>query len=270
MTPPSPWSGSSSTAATVSGPRPRRAPPRRRRARGRSPRAAAGTAACFSGWPVAVSVASVRPWNELSALMTTWRPRAGPAPGQLQGALVGLGPRVGEEDLPAGLAGAAVDQAVDGQRHLGPQRVAVEVGHVAQRAGLGGHGVGHLGVGMAERHHGQAGDEVEVAPCRRRRRGRVPVAPHEGDRRLGVGAHERAAIRHAPCDGGFRAHGSTMVPTPESVKSSSSSACGTRPSRMWARATPPRTAWAHASILGIMPPTAPPPRRISSTTSRLA
>ena len=50
----------------------------------------------------------------------------------------------------------------------------------------------------------------------------------------------------------------TMVPTPSSVKSSSSSACGVRPSRMWARRTPWRTARAHASTLGIIPPVAAP------------
>ena len=33
--------------------------------------------ACFSGWPVAASVASVRPWKEPSAATTRWRP--GPA-----------------------------------------------------------------------------------------------------------------------------------------------------------------------------------------------
>ena len=114
--PPSPWSGSSRTAATVAGSTPRPGRRRRRRGRARSPRAAGANGACFSGWPVAVSVARVRPWNELSALITTWRPAPGPAPGQLEGALVGLGPRIGEEDLATGPAGAAVDQPVDGAR----------------------------------------------------------------------------------------------------------------------------------------------------------
>ena len=80
---------------------------------------------------------------------------AGPASGQLEGALVGLGPRVGEEDLAAGLPGAAVDQPVDGAGDLGRQRVAVEVRDVAQRPRLLGDGLGHGRVGVAERHHGQ-------------------------------------------------------------------------------------------------------------------
>jgi hypothetical protein len=46
----------------------------------------------------------------------------------------------------------------------------------------------------------------------------------------------------------------TMVPTPYSVKSSSSSACWTRPSMMTAPSTPFSTASTHVSILGIMPP----------------
>ena len=90
-------------------------------------------------------------------------PRAGPSTSQLQGALVGLGARVGEEHLAAGLPRPAVDQPVDGQRHLGTQLVAVEVGDVAERARLGRHGLGHHGMGMAERDHGQARDEVQVA-----------------------------------------------------------------------------------------------------------
>ena len=152
---------------------------------------------------------------------------AGPTPGEFEGALVGLGPRVGEEHLPAGLTGPAVDQAVDRQRNLGPQRVAVEIRHMGQRPGLGRHGIGHDGVRMSERDHSQTRDEVEVAlPCRIEEV--RPFAPHEGDRRLGVGAHEGPAVGRR----GDIGHGSTIVPTPESVKSSSSNAWGTRPSRM--------------------------------------
>ncbi len=71
----------------------------------------------------------------------------------------------------------------------------------------------------------------------------------------------------APAAGSGPVTASTIVPTPESVNSSSSSAWGTRPSRMWARLTPARTARAQASTLGIMPPCAPPLRMISSITS---
>jgi len=48
-----------------------------------------------------------------------------------------------------------------------------------------------------------------------------------------------------------------MVPIPESVKISSRTACGSRPSSTCACGTPPRTAVRQASILGIMPPLSP-------------
>jgi len=44
-----------------------------------------------------------------------------------------------------------------------------------------------------------------------------------------------------------------MVPIPESVKISSRTACGSRPSSTCAWPIPPRTAARQASILGIMP-----------------
>ena len=44
-----------------------------------------------------------------------------------------------------------------------------------------------------------------------------------------------------------------MVPMPESVKISSRMAWLRRPSRTWARGTPPSTAVRQASIFGIMP-----------------
>ena len=48
--------------------------------------------------------------------------------------------------------------------------------------------------------------------------------------------------------------GLTRVPTPYSVNSSSSRACGTRPSMITAPSTPFSTASTHVSIFGIMPP----------------
>ena len=50
------------------------------------------------------------------------------------------------------------------------------------------------------------------------------------------------------------AHGVTIVPMPSGVKTSSSRACWIRPSRMWAWATPPRSASAHEISFGRMPP----------------
>jgi hypothetical protein len=51
--------------------------------------------------------------------------------------------------------------------------------------------------------------------------------------------------------------GLILVPMPASVKSSSSSECGTRPSTMWAKVTPPWIASRHALSLGRMPPATP-------------
>ena len=144
--------------------------PRRRRGRARSLRAGVGTARASRAarwrpaWP-----GSARGTNRLGADHEVAAP-AGPAPGQLQRALVGLGARVGEEHLTAGLARPTVDQPVDGQGHLRRQLVAVEVGHVAQRPGLRSHGLGHHRMRVPEGHHGQAGDEIEVLGSRRRRR----------------------------------------------------------------------------------------------------
>ena len=48
-------------------------------------------------------------------------------------------------------------------------------------------------------------------------------------------------------------HGTTIVPTPSAVNTSSSTECGTRPSITCAVATPPRTARRQASIFGAIP-----------------
>ncbi len=83
---------------------------------------------------------------------------AAPFAGQLDGALVGLGPAVAEKD-PA----PAAEQPVEGGRHLATGQGAVQVGDVQQGPGLLVQGVGHRRVGVAERRDGQAGEEVEVS-----------------------------------------------------------------------------------------------------------
>src|SRR5664280_3017503 len=122
-------------------------------------------------------------------------------------------------------------------------------------------------MGVPQRGHCQAGQEVEI----RLARGVVEhaaLAPHEGHRGLRVGVHECGAVD----GGGAGGHSAprTMVPTPSSVNTSRSSACGVRPSRMWARPTPDRTALAHASTLGIIPPFAAPVATRWSMSSALA
>ena len=77
---------------------------------------------------------------------------AAPLAGQLDGALVGLGARVAEEDL-----AAPAQQPVEGAGHVGPDVGAEQVRHVQEGAGLLGQGVGHRRVGVAEGGDGQAG-----------------------------------------------------------------------------------------------------------------
>src|SRR6202012_3420420 len=110
----------------------------------------------------------------------------------------------------------------------------------------------HGRVGVAQGRDGDAGDEVEILAT-------VDVPdPHavpvvDGQRwRPVVGHHDRVPpvlqLAHF-----VSSSGRTIVPTPSVVNTSSSSACGTRPSRTWALVTPPSTARRQASILGAMP-----------------
>ena len=81
-------------------------------------------------------------------------------PGQLEGAVHRLGARVAEEHLRVGEERAQRTDA------LGQGHVAGVVRHhrgVDERAGLLGDGVGHSGMAVTDRGHGDAGAEVEVA-----------------------------------------------------------------------------------------------------------
>src|SRR5262249_42761752 len=137
-----------------------------------------------------------------------------------------------------------------GRRHV----VGEQVRHVEERAGLAVEGVGHRWVGVAERRDGEAAEEVEVALAIAVPQLGAPAA-HEGDGRGGVGGHEHVD------------HLVTIVPMPESVKISRSSTWATRPSRMWARPTPWRTACTQAAIFGIMPPVNEPSATSRSSSS---
>ena len=77
-------------------------------------------------------------------------------------------------------------------------------------AGLHAQGLGHRGMGVAQRGHGQPREEVEVAAARLVEE-LGPLAPYEGDGLGRVGGHEVA-------------HRLTMVPTPSRVKTSNSRA----------------------------------------------
>src|SRR5215472_10352239 len=169
---------------------------------------------------------------------------------QLQRRLVGLGARVGEEH-PA--VGAQQGEEAFGQGDLALVRK--KVGGVGDRAHLAGDRLDDRRVGVAERADRDARDEVGVLPAVS-----VPdpaaVAAHQRQRGHPVGAHDRRLepglelLRgaHRPPPSGI-----TIVPMPESVKISSSTECGSRPSSTCAWGTPPRTARRQASILGIMP-----------------
>src|SRR5262249_27766948 len=143
-------------------------------------------------------------------------------------------------------------------------------------ARLLGDGVGDRRVGVAEPRHGQPRQEVEVAPALVVEE-LGPRPPDEGHGWVRIGVHEGAAVRAGRHDATAPPPGSltgdpagvaaTMVPTPRSVNTSSKSAWGTRPSRMWARPTPPRTARAHASTLGTMPELAAPEATMASRSS---
>ena len=80
------------------------------------------------------------------------------AAGELDGALVGFGAGVGEED-----AAVAAEEGVEALREAGLEVVEVQVGDVEEGAGLVRDGVGDGGVGVAEGDDGEAGEEVEVA-----------------------------------------------------------------------------------------------------------
>src|SRR5450432_157856 len=172
---------------------------------------------------------------------------AGVPPHQLVSGLVGLSAAIGEEHF--GVSAEQADQLLgQSDRRL----MTEEVAGVGNRHDLLRHGIDDGRVGVPESRHRNAGDQVEVRPP--------------------VGVPYRAALatyqRHCWCICRHHdrtetaeeievAHGKafarTMVPIPSSVKISSRTACGTRPSRTCALATPPRTARRHASIFGTMP-----------------
>ncbi len=107
-------------------------------------------------------------------------------------------------------------------------------------------------MGVAERSHRQAAEEIEITAS-----GRVEehaaLAPDEGHRRFRIGLHERGAVDRSGHDSN-----PTIVPIPSSVNTSSNRAWGVRPSRMCAWPTPARTARAQACTFGIIPPVAAP------------
>src|SRR5690606_31855672 len=85
----------------------------------------------------------------------------------------------------------------------------------------------------------------------------VVEVEHPGPHVAQVGA-DLGARRERPARSVCRHFAFTRVPAPCSVNSSTSMACGRRPSRMTTASTPARTAAIAVSSLGIMPPVATP------------
>ena len=163
---------------------------------------------------------------------------------QLQRRLVGLRTAVTEKDL-ASLAGDFREKGVDLNGRATCVRVGEEVADMQQRVGLTGDRLGDDGVRMTQRGDGEPAQKIEVSLAVG-----VPqlgaLAPCEHDLRGTKDRDERAvisrdAIAESRCIECVRAH-LTIVPIPSSVKTSNSSTCGMRPSRMCEWRTPLRTA----------------------------
>src|SRR4051794_14439579 len=109
---------------------------------------------------------------------------------------------------------------------------------------------------MPELHHRDPCEEVEVLVALGIPQPRA-LAAHELDGQPGVGAHHEVALERLEV--GER-HGTTFVPMPSSVNSSSSTECGSRPSTMCAAPTPFSTACRQDASFGRMPPEMSPSR----------
>src|SRR5262249_52702238 len=172
------------------------------------------------------------------------RPDAGPAgtPGDLECRLDGLGTGVGEEHRPR--PAGPREQPL---RERGGRRGRIQVGDVAEGRDLPAHRGHHRRVGAAERVDRDPAQQVQIRPAVLVHHGRT-LAADQGQRRRPVGVH--AASGPAV----HQAHdGTTIVPNPSSVNTSSSIECGTRPSTTCAAGTPPLTARRQASIFGTIP-----------------
>ena len=128
----------------------------------RKPSGIGWNGSCFVGWPVAASVASVRPWKLPSALTTVWRPRPPCLRASLMAHSFASAPELVKKICPSWPV-ASSSSSLTAIAACGGDRVGEEVGHVQQRCGLVGDRLGDHRVGVTERHHGDPGEEVEVA-----------------------------------------------------------------------------------------------------------
>jgi hypothetical protein len=121
--------------------------------------------------------------------------------GELDRALVGLGTGVREEDLAVRTRRGGEQEAVDCLRRVGRGRIGEEVADVDERAGLLGDRVGHHRVGVAERHHGDPREEVEVLGSRGRPTAGAVATDEHGLWRPEHG-HERTVLKCPPVSNG--------------------------------------------------------------------
>ena len=160
--------------------------------------------------------------------------------GDLDRALVGLGPRVGEEDpaRPGSTPRAARPAAPSARCRRGWRRASA--GRPARARPRPRPG----GSGRPSRPRSRRGSRG--TPCPRSPRAASPRRARTRPAPAGRSASGSAAPAPAAPPG---VHEVTMVPMPASVKSSSRRLCGLRPSMMWADWAPPRIASTQAAEL---------------------
>ena len=184
---------------------------------------------------------------------------------ELERGLVGLGAGVAEPDAPVvARAGQPHEPLGEFECGLGGE----VVGHVGERRRLRRDRVDEHRVRMAERVHRDTGEEVEVLVARVIPHASALAALELGERHADR-AHDALVEPLLPrsCRRPRSCRGTTSVPMPDCVNTSSRIECGTRPSMIAALATPPSTASRHAGIFGIMPDSSDGSSAMSSGTS---
>ena len=180
LTPPSPWIGSI-MIAPVPGPIAASTAARSVSGIWSKPSTLGPKPSRYLAWPPAAIIASVRPWNAPSKVkraiaLGTAVDRMAPAR-HLHRRLVGLGARIGEEHE---IGEGRVDETAGKALALG---ILIEVRDVPELRALAGQSFDEVRMGVADRGHGDAGAEIEIALARPSTRASSP---------------RRARKRHSP------------------------------------------------------------------------
>ena len=172
-------------------------------------------------------------------------PAVGVLAGQLDRALVRLGPRVAEERL----AAQARRAEALGEPHRRPRSGRGSRCGSACRPARAPPRRRRDGSGRPSRPRSRRGSRG--TPCPRSPRAarlrRARTRPARAGRSASASEPRAPAARRASS---ARPHAVIFVPMPASVNSSSSSECGRRPSTMWAASTPPEIASTQAASFG--------------------